>query len=200
MIPNDSDTLRESASKTLERLADLLERVRMAERIEAPIDRAFHKYDIPLETEFSHERFHQVTAEFIKYLHEKASLPVGKLTHSQAHDEAIALLEQSYQGTYENGYHGALLDASDPRQPGIGLVLQRMVELIKARQRRKYTRWVVSRHINPVDWGLKCSVATLLINRNRDLLPPKIGESLPAQYADFLDTLFTLIQEIKSRP
>ena len=75
MIPNDSDTLRESATKTLERLADLLDREKMAEQIEAPLDQAFLEYDIPLETDFSHEWFHQVTTDFIKYLHDKVSLP-----------------------------------------------------------------------------------------------------------------------------
>jgi len=200
MIPNDSDSLRESAFQTLERLADLLNGEKTTERIDEPIDRAFHEYVIPSDFEFSHERFHEVTGDFIKFLHEKAPLPGGKLTLTQAHDEAIAFLDQSYQGTHKDGYHGAMLDASDPRQPGIVLVLQRLVELIKAWQRRKYIRWVVSRHIDPADWRLKCAIAELLITRNRDLLPPKIAESSPAQYADLLESLFILIQRIKNRP
>ena len=153
----------------------------------------------PPESGFSHKQFHQVTADFIKFLYEKAFLAGGKLTLSQAHDEAIALLEQSYQGTYINGYDGALLDASDPKQPGTSLVLQRMVDLIKARQRQKYINWVVSRHIDPADWHLKCSIAELLIKRNRELLPPEIGQSYPGRWADRIVELFMLIKDIHNQ-
>ena len=200
MTPNDFDTLRDSASRILERLANLLDAENLAERIDGPIDRAFHRYNFPPESEISHVLFHRQTAEFIKFLYENASLPGGLLTLSQAHDEAIALLEQTYQGTYKDGYEGALLDALDPEQPGLCLVFLRMVELIKARQRQKYTYWVASRHIDPADWRLKRTIAELLIERNRELLPPEIVQSSPGQWADHLTELLTLIQEINYRP
>jgi len=200
MTLNGSDALHGSASRILEQLTDLLDGGTLAEQIDAQIDRAFHEYGLPPQSGFSHEQFHQVTAEFIKFLYEKASLPGGKLTLSQAHDEAIAILGQFYQGTHGDGYHGAVLDASDPEQPGISLVLFRMADVVKTRQRQKYTRWVVSRHIDPADWHLKRSIAELLIERNRELLPPEIVQSSPGQWADHLTELLTLIQEINYRP
>jgi len=198
MTLNDSDAIGDSASRIMERVTELLDDENLAERTDAPIDRAFHEYSLPPETGFSHEKFHQVTTEFIKFLYEKTFLVGRKLTLSQAHDEAIALLEL-YQGTYKDGYHGALLDASDPEQPGISLVLLRMANLVKTRQRQKYIQWVVSRHIDPADWHLKCSIAKLLIKRNRKLLPPEIGQSSPCQWADRIVELFMLIKDIHNQ-
>ena len=91
-----------------------------------------------------------------------------------------------------DGYDDAVLDAADPEQPGLELVLTRMTDLMKSRQRERYHRWIAARHIDPVDWGTKCAMAHILLERCRHRLPTTLRECSPPQMADHVLELLTL--------
>ena len=187
-----SDPAYRHAAQTIAQLEALLDEERIARQIDEPIDRATAEFSAADNSEYSWDEFLRVTGQFVQHLYEKALPCVRRLSLSQARAEAIALLEPAYQGTYADGYYGALLDAADPRQPGLHLVLARMAELVKTRQRQTYVRYEVARHIGQADWHTKCALAAVLIERCRQWMPPEFRRFPPEQVVDYVAELLAI--------
>ena len=187
-----SDPAYHHAARIIARLETLLDEEQIARHIDKPIDKAAAEFNGVHDSEYSWDRFQSVTAEFVRHLYEKALPSMRELPLAQARDEAIALLEPAYPGTYADGYYGALLDAADPCQSGLDLVLVRMAELAKTRQREMYVRYVAVRHIGGEDWGTKCAMAAVLIERCREYLPPELQNGPPDQWADHVGELLAI--------
>ena len=179
-----SEEIRERAATMISQMAALLDEGRMVREIDEPIDDAVKKLGSDGEASHSCEEFHKAVCAFTQRILETALSCPRRVSPSQAHDEAVAWLEEGYQGTYDNGFDGALVDATDPAQGGIPLVLVRMAEWIKRRQRRMYLRCVAARHIDPADWRTRCAMAEILLERCREWLPPWMQSYLPEQLAD----------------
>jgi hypothetical protein len=165
-------------------MAALLDEDRMRQEIDQPIDDALEEFVQGGELAYSHRAFHRAIGSFMHAILEKA-LPCPRVVPiSQAHDEAVAVLEEGYLGTHANGFYGAVMDAADPSQAGIPLVLARLAESTKRRQRRTYVRCVAARHVDPGDWRTRCAMAELLLERCREWLPPEMQSCPPEQFAD----------------
>lgn len=137
----------------------------------------------------SHADFNALIAGLCRHL-QASALPASlPLPPGSALDEAMALLDQSYEGVHANGYYAALLDALDASPEGVQLVLARLAELIKARQRSLYVRWVITRNITLVDWDTKRALADLLLRRCRPWLPPEMQHAVPEQFTDCIEDL-----------
>lgn len=180
------------ARQLLDRLSSLLDEDRMARLIDAPIDHVVREYGFPEETPFSADLFHRTLADFLRLVYERGMRLRRRLTVSQARDEAVCLLDQAYEGTHSRGYDAAVLDAADPMQSGTRLVLTRLADGLKARERMRYLRWVATRHIDPADWQIKCAMAEILLIRCRHWLPAELRNSAPARWADFVLELLTI--------
>lgn len=180
------------AWQLLDRLSSLLDEDRMARLIDAPIDQVVREYGFPEDTPFSMHLFHRTLADFLRQISRRGMRLPRRLTVSQARDEAVCLLEQAYEGTHCRGYEAAVLDAADPMQSGIRLVLARLADALKARERMRYLRWVARRHIDPADWQTKCAMAKILLLRCRRWLPAELRNGSPAQWADFVLELLTI--------
>ena len=134
----NSESIRPRATEILNIVAGLLDERRIAQQIDAPINKALDEFNCPEDDDYSQERFTETTARFVAHVYESA-LPGGrKPTVSQARDEAAILLSQAYEGTHAGGYPGAILDAADASGPGIKLILARMTESIKKRAAASY--------------------------------------------------------------
>ncbi|NQU74927.1 MAG: hypothetical protein HQ546_01265 [Planctomycetes bacterium] len=187
-----SDPTQTNAATIIRRLVELLDEDHIAAMIDRPIDIALERFPCDDAAGYSHDRFHRTIAEFLRHLHESAFLCSRTLSPSQSLDEAVALLEQAYQGTYSDGYYAAVQDAEDPSQPGMEVVLTRLADLIKTRRRDMYTRWVIARHLDPADWHTKCALAAALIERCGKWLSGQLQNCTPDQLADSVPELLTI--------
>ncbi|NQU41786.1 hypothetical protein HQ520_00775 [bacterium] len=188
----NGDSPQHRAVEALHRVSALMDEGRMTRHIDEPIDKAVEAFVYDEDREYSHDYFHETIPNFVQYLYEKA-IRLGRiLSQSQAHDEAVALLERWYQGTRQNGYDGAVLDAAAPHGAGIGLVLARLAEILKARERQKYLRWIVVRHIEWADWSTRCAMARILVGRCYEVLSARIRNYPPCFFAEDVYELLIL--------
>lgn len=187
-----SDSICSRAAQIIDQLTSLLDESNLSRKIDEPIDKAVEELLSNEDSEFSIDRFHREISGLVRAIYGNALPCSRKLSPSHAHDEAISLLESAYRGAFADGYYGAILDASDPTQPGLSLVLVKMVEMIKARQKQTYVRWVGSRLIDPADWPTQCAIAAILIKRYARWLPLEIQKGPPDRYADLICELLAM--------
>ena len=183
------DPLRSRAIRILENLSEQMDEALMARLIDQPIDEAAEAFPLEKGRAHSHELFHKTVAAFFHWLHEKALRCGCSISPAQAHDEAVTLLEQAYQGTHLSGYDAAVADAADPAGAGISLVLARLAETVKAQERRKYQAWVFARHLGPADWDTKCAIAVILMEGWLDVMPSHLRPYPPEFWADEIPEL-----------
>lgn len=167
-----SDPDRRCAEQIIARLIEQIGEENLARQIDRPIERAAEMFAYPADQPYTPERFHHTITAFIHCLYEHAPLFGRTLTDSQAHDEAVGLLSQAYRGEFAAGYEGAVIDAAYSTGSGLRLVLDRLKELVKARLRQTYKRWLILRHVDPADWQIRCAIATVLFERCRPYMPP----------------------------
>lgn len=187
------ESRRRHAAQIIERITALLDETHLAQTIDEPIDAAAEAHCCRVETPDSHRQFHDIISEFVLHIHKHAQSCPRKLTRSQARDEAIALLEQAYEGTHANGYHAALLDATDTSQGGMEVVLSRITDIIKSRLRQNHRRWVFAHCIDPGDWRAKCDIAAILLDRCSLLSPARRGQYYPEQFVDHIPDLLDAV-------
>jgi len=196
MTSSERDT--SEASAILEIAASMLDERTSSRQIDEPIDAVLEEFVSGLCPDDSADMLESV-AGFVQRVHGTA-LPVRRsLTSAQARDEAMSLLRTGYQGTHADGYAGAVLDSFGEESPGISLVIARVAEALKARRRQEYTQWVESRWIQAASWPVRCAMATLLVSRLADLLPPELRNCRPDHLADHVHELLAVHLGTESR-
>jgi hypothetical protein len=163
--------------------------------IDEPILLATERFDSDLAGPFSCVAFLKVIGEFVGHLYVNGLGAARRLSSSHARAEAVAIMEESYQGPDESGYDAALLDATYPNRPGIEWVLWQITEAIILRHRSQHIKWVFETHINSLSWASKCHVAEFLVTQNVSLLPESLLNCHPAQIAHKLDELIKILVE-----
>jgi len=194
---NGSEQRRRQAVRVIEQITALLDETRLAQAIDEPIDTATEAYCCHVGTPDSCRQFNDIISEFVFHVYKNAQACPRKLNRSQACDEAVDLLEQAYEGTHANGYHAALLDATDTSQGGMDVVLSRITDIIKSRLRQNYRRWVFAHCIDPGDWRAKCDIAAILLDRCSPLPPGKQGSYCAEQFVDHIPELFEAVLSIE---
>lgn len=177
--------------RSLRELADRVSGFKEIHHIDEPIDRVVTDFCRQPEPHFSRQRFHQVLTLFVAHLFARGLSCPRRLTTAQAHDEAIALLEQDYRGTRANGYLAAVLDAAQAGPGWMDLVLARLAEAIKARWRHMHARWVYARFLDPLDGELRCAIAASLLARYGPRLPDPLTTGSGSQFADEIPALLS---------
>jgi len=185
------DTARLRATEIIDTVRGLLDEARMAWLFDEPIDRALDAFECPEGTGYSHGAFLKTVADFTRHVYQHGLRGQRRLSDGQALDEAVALLEQIYQGADADGYAAAAVDAADPHRAGVQTVLAALAEALKARERQAYVRWVVARHIDAAGWDTRCAMAAVLLERLADYLPPELLECPPEQLAHRVFRLLT---------
>jgi hypothetical protein len=127
--------------------------------------------------------FLKTVADFVRHVYEHGLPGRRRLSESQAHDEAVALVQQAYQAPDCDGYDAGV-DAANPCHAGLPAVLVTLAEALKVRERQAYVRWVAVRYIGAAGWDTRCAMAAVLLERLVDYLPPELLGCRPEQLAD----------------
>jgi len=175
----------------------LMDEGNIAQQIDGPINKVVSEFECIEHPGYCHELFHKTVTDFVQYIYEKIPFYGRKLSSSQAHDEAVALLEYGYQGIRGNGYDAAVLDSNNPYWAGLRLVINLLAESLKSQMRQKHTQWVKARYIDSANWHTKCAMAKILHENCRDYLDPELQNSPPEQLAENVFELFARFLEIK---
>ena len=190
---NDSESRRRHATQIIERITALLDETHLIRIIDEPIDAAAETHQCHVEVPESHRQFHDLISEFVFHVYKHAQACPRQLTRSQSRDEAVALLEPAYAGTHTNGYHAALLDATDTSQGGMGIVLSRLADIIKSGLRQDYRGWVFAHFIDPADRRVKCDVAALLLEQCSPRSAVQRVSFYPEQFVDHIPELLDTV-------
>ena len=185
----NSDGLRQRAADIVRSLRKELDEQWCAQHIDGPVDRALASFVFDWRTPPSIERFHSVISALVTHVYANGLATRHVLSRTQATAEAIGLLEVAYQGTHEAGYDGAVLDALTETGSGIDIVLARLAEIVKLRQRHRYWQWTFARHLDPLDWPLRCAVVDVLLEQHRADGDVTLASGPPARFADHISDL-----------
>ena len=184
-----STDLKERAEEIIVDICGLLDESVLQKEINEPITRAVRTFQHQEECPISHRGFHRIIGDFTRHIYESGLKTPWKMSLVGPMATAISLLEDHYQGTYATGYPAARLDAIDPDQQGIDLVLHRLAESIKTIEREQYAHWVFARNLEPVDWELRCMIAWILLDRYQAFLPIQVCQCRAAQMADQIPSI-----------
>jgi hypothetical protein len=179
-----SDPDRHRIEQIIARFIEQAGEENLACRIDEPIERAAEIFEYPTDQPYTPERFHQVITAYVQCLYANAPLFGRTLTECQAHDEAVGLLAQAYQGEFFSGYDGAVTDAAYSAGSGVRLVLDRLKDLIRVRLRQAYRRWLFLQHVDPADWRTRRAIAKELFERCQAYMPPELSRCSPDQFTD----------------
>jgi len=198
---------REHAVELVDEMLTQLDEDLLLRTIDEPIDQAAGSFQLDGQGPAGHHRFHRILAQFVRHLYRHGLAGPRFLSLSQAHDEAISLLEHAYQGTHSRGYDAACLEACGGDQDAIDDVLGRLTEALKAARRRIHTRAVFLRCVDLADWPLKCQIASILIQKYQDCLPPFMQGRAASEFADEIPQLLDaavdmaqLLRPLRTRP
>jgi len=189
-----SELLQKRADRIIQQIVAMLDETHVSRLIDEPIDAAWEQFQCPADTPRSHRHFNSLLAAFVMHIYRRGLACPRRLSQAQARDEALALLEQGYEGGPGKRYEAAMLDAS---LGGMPVVLTHLAQIIKDRQRQEYVRWVFTRQIDPIDWDLRCAVVRTLMSTWVDLVPPPpmIGCLTPEEMADEIPQLLDIAME-----
>ncbi|MFH0794038.1 MAG: hypothetical protein V2A74_08400 [bacterium] len=168
----------------VQRICGLLDEDRISREIDEPITHAYLTFNPRKRGPFSAKTFHEELSRFVHHLYRNALRFEQELTPPQALAEAIAILETGYQSEKSRGYIAAYRDASNPYFDGIQLVVWQMTQVVKVREREKYTQWVYASQVDPFDWQTKCRLAEYLMNRFTPSPLISFLQCPPSQLAD----------------
>lgn len=183
MCPENPD----NAKVIIDQVLELLDEEHLKHQIDDPIDTAAGQLQFNQTIPFSHRLFHQAISKLVGHIYEQTQQI--RLQLRQPLGVAISLLERYYQNGTARGYEAALLDAANSKGGGLDTVTNRIVEIIKTREREKYINWVFACRLSPIDWHIRCKIATILLDRYRDFLSPELRQCRPEQVADEIPAL-----------
>lgn len=184
----NSDLMSKTGA-TIERILGLLDEELMRSEIDERIEKAAAQFEFDHEVPVTHQFFTRIISAFVQHIYEHGLRLPRLLSASQALTEAVAVLERGYRNPHAMGYDAAYLDAVNPEQNGVVVVLAGMTEAIKETERKKYVRWVFRSCIDQSDWNMKCQMAEFLLEHIGPFLPPEILRYDPAQLAEDLPEL-----------
>jgi hypothetical protein len=184
-----SDATDAWAARVLNELIAQLSEESVEGLIDARVDEAVAEFTCPEVGECSEAVFRDTVGKFIGHVRRRLLVSGEGSCDAEDFGWAIAFLESDYRGTHGDGYYAAVLDAMDSSRTGLQVVLARIGEAFKARYRTIHACWTFARRIGALDWKLKCALATELLGRCREWLPPEIQQSPPEQWADLVPEL-----------
>lgn len=196
-----SKDLRSEAARIVTRILALRDEVRMAERIDVPVDLAMGSFRFVWPGPFSPRRFHRVLGQFQRHVdrHMAARHDIPLL--DRAGDEAVHHLETAYQGEHEPGYDGAVWDAVHPDDgstEGIDAVLVRFAQFYKGVLRQRYVDWVYARHLPMLDHELRRAIADHVLEQFGDCLPAELRSCAAWEWEPYLQDLLETAHEVDS--
>lgn len=185
--------VKENALKLIGEIFELINEETTRNYIDEPIEKALSRFNFEHKGPVNYKKFIHFTGSLVRGVYEHIPWCLHKPSKDQACAEAIHILEAGYQSSQHRGYDAAFCDARNPSLNGLEFVLVQLSEIIKARLRVKYIRWVYVSRIECVDWHTRCLMAEILIARWKPFLSPDILMCSPAQLADQIPDLIDLL-------
>lgn len=185
--------VHENAIKLIDEIFELINEETIRSLIDGPIEKALAGFNFELKDPLTYKGFIHLIGNFVRTLFEHIHWSLKMPSDDRACAEAVNMLETDYQGPHARGFYAAFLDARNPLLNGPQVVLFQLSEIIKARLRMKYTRWVYVSRIEGADWITRCSMAEILIERWRPFLPSDILMCSPVQFADNIPDLINIL-------
>jgi len=189
------------AECALDTTLSLLDEAHMHRTINQRLDSAAAPFTVSKEARtmpLTADRFLDTVAEFTRHMYRHGFAVARDLSRGQARSEAVFILEKSYQGQGGRGYDAALVDTVSLGEKGVEHILSYITEALKTDQRRKYIRWVLGAHVDPLDWKAKRDLAEILLQRLKNFLPDEVNRCPPEQLADFYPGLIIDYIETKN--
>jgi len=184
--------VHKNALKLIDEIFELTNDETIRVLIDEPIEKALADFNFEFKDPLNYQTFIHYTGSLITALYKNISWSLQKLSDDQACAEAISILETDYQGSNATGFYAAFLDACNPLLNGPEFVLLQLSEIIKARLKMKYTRWVYVSRIECADWVTRCSIAEILIEQWKPFLPLEILMCSPVQFAGHIPELINI--------
>lgn len=196
----------EQARRTIGTILTQLDQRLIRSLFDEPIDHAARQFIHDASCPASNKTFHKVIADFTVQVYEQGLNAFWKLSGDPL-GEALALLDNYYQGTFGYGYIAAALTANDPAQGGINAVLGMLKEIIKRVERQKYFRRVFATSIETADWHVRCEIVRVLLENYKQFLPEQmlhcepweLANQIPSMISVYLDS-DSALEEILSYP
>lgn len=178
-----SSDIEKCAKEIIEKITAKLDQSLIKSQFDEPIAKVAGEFKCEVNCPVGHKVFHNIIADFVAQIYEKALGISWMLTDPLA--EAILLLESYYQSSvYGNGYAAALLDATNEIEEGLQSVLNGLAEIIKDIEKQKYIKAVFTWHLHGCSWDLQCEIAKILLENYKAFMPPQLSKCVPAQLID----------------
>jgi hypothetical protein len=191
--PTPSETVSQAAREHLQALVGRLDEGHLSSVIDARIVRVLDRFGQLNRRHFTHERALRVAARFVRHVYRYAVPAPRTLSFAQAQEEAVALIVQGYANVECRGCDAAFDDVGRFGARGVVSVLEQLAELIRTRHRQAYLLWLANHYVDCVDWNTRCAMATLVLARYGDDLPPELARCPPEQLTP---VLFALVQQL----
>jgi hypothetical protein len=179
----------QKAVEIVHEVLELIDEQYLYEYIDKFIEEAAAGFKFNGKAVMTHQDFIHVIGDFIHYINKTGFRIHQEMSIAQVRAEAVALLEEYYQGPYSRGYDTAFLDLLNSKLVGLEYILSQLVEIIKATAREKHINWVYLSRITPLDWPTRYQIAEILTERWAPFLSPNIKQCTPAHLAHHLPEL-----------
>ena len=193
-----SSKARHKATRIIDEVFERLDEERLNHLIDEPIERAVNSFKFEVAKPISYQSFVHITSEFVRHVYEHGLNIRQTLSDPQSRAEALAILEDGYQGSHSRGCFAAFLDISDSNIDGVEFISSQMGEIIKTKARERYISWVYSCWIDHADWVTKRMITEILIERWKPFLPSHVLRCPSAQLAGQLSELINILRSTDS--
>jgi hypothetical protein len=183
---------RQRANRLLDAHVAELDESKVAGDIDAPIDAVLTDLTLLPQRVCSYGEFLSAVADFIARVNGAGSQHGVRIAMPIALDEAVASL-RAYEGPTSSGHDAAVVDARREDGTWVELVLARLGEAMKAARREARWRRLESQYTAGVDWGTRCEMVRLLLERAQPFLPQEILSCPPEQLAGHLFELVRIV-------
>lgn len=163
-------------------MAELDERT-IAQRIGINHDEARMQYPLHSNTVGNFNQFSNIITDYYNYHHTRCVSRGGQLPVSEAYGRAKELLEREYRkrnGDIVSAYN----DAHDGTNGGMRVVLDTLVNGIKAEVIERYIAECFDRYVAPNSWDQKVEIIRQFISYCGNMLSSSVVASQPQRYAN----------------
>ena len=193
-----SSKARHKATGIIDNVFELLDEERLNHLFDEPIETAVNSFKFEVAKPISYQNFIHITSEFVRHVYEHGLNIRQTLSDPQSRAEALAILDNGYQGSHSRGCFAAFLDISNSNIDGVEFISSQMGEIIKTKARERYISWVYSCWVNHADWLTKCLISEVLIERWGLFLPRQVLGCPSAQLAGELSELINTLRSSAS--
>ena len=186
-----SSQLSKQPQEIIEAIIDSLDEKVLKRQIDEPIDKAVQNYRYEYKGQICHRQIQDLFSDFAAYIYKEglknSFVPADLPAHT------IFLLDRYYQGNYSNGYTAAIFDAINGGSDSVKIVLQRIAEIIKTREREKYINRIFKSNADISNWHLRCRIVEYLLVKYKSHLTPVLQNCSPQQLVDEIPYLLSMI-------